>query len=85
MGRVSSSEVGELTLTWLDDGLAVWIEQADPRIWITTGLLDVLPPSSPFHEFDGSLLRIYGVNRTVVYRIGEKVPHMYCYEAEWPD
>lgn len=82
---MSRSEVGELYLIRLDDGRAVYIQQADPRIWITADLLDLMEPSGPFHELKDGILRVFGVNRTVVYRIGRKVPAMYCYEAEWPD
>ena len=85
MAAMSSGEAGELALTWLDGGRAVYIEQADPRIWITDDLLRLIEPGSSCHELTGTLLKIYGVNRTVVYRIGEKVPHMRAYEAEWPD
>lgn len=31
------------------------------------------------------MFRIEGVNRTVIYRIGEKVPDLYAYYAEFPD
>lgn len=35
--------------------------------------------------FTGWLLTIRGENRTVMYRIGRKVPTARAYEAEWPD
>lgn len=34
---------------------------------------------------EGAVLHIRGVNRTVVYRIGEYVPRVRGYIAEWPD
>jgi len=37
------------------------------------------------HGFTGWLLTIRGENRTVMYRIGAKVPEAWAYEAEWPD
>jgi hypothetical protein len=37
------------------------------------------------HGFGGWLITIRGENRTVVYRIGRKVPTALAYEAEWPD
>jgi hypothetical protein len=33
----------------------------------------------------GAVLRIEGVNRTVVYRITDYVPRIHGYIAEWPD
>jgi hypothetical protein len=34
---------------------------------------------------EGALLKIHGVNRTVIYRIGEYVPRVHGYIGEWPD
>lgn len=34
---------------------------------------------------EGALLKIQGVNRTVIYRICEYVPRIHAYIAEWPD
>ena len=56
-----------------------------------TGLFADLRPgpgASPLpglHGFEGWLVTIRGENRTVVYRVGRKVPHAWAYEAEWPD
>ena len=35
--------------------------------------------------YRGAVLKICGVNRTVIYRIGEYVPRVDGYAAEWPD
>lgn len=35
--------------------------------------------------WEGALLKICGVNRTVIYRIGEYLPGIDCYIGEWPD
>jgi|HubBroStandDraft_6_1064221.scaffolds.fasta_scaffold00062_35 hypothetical protein len=37
------------------------------------------------HGYAGAVLHIHGVNRTVIYRIGEYVPRVHAYIAEWPD
>jgi hypothetical protein len=34
---------------------------------------------------EGWLLTVKGGNRTVLYRIGELLPHLEAYAAEWPD
>ncbi|WP_433520125.1 hypothetical protein ACQP2T_63335 (plasmid) [Nonomuraea sp. CA-143628] len=34
---------------------------------------------------NSDVIRIEASNRTVIYRIGEKVPDMYAFFAEWPD
>ena len=69
------------------------IDRADPVVLISPELLDEVrqnPPDSPA-TFDGRVLRIRGVNRTVVYRIRdvlEPVPGMpghWNYVGEWPD
>jgi hypothetical protein len=75
------------------------INRADPRILIAAELLtatflmsmpgvSLAPPpddrnGTPFWR--GAVLTIRGVNQTVIYRIGEYVPGVRCYEAEWPD
>ena len=77
------------------------IDQADPRILISAELLAeafVAPApgvslsagqetwarnGTPF--WGGAVLKIEGVNRTVIYRIGEYVPRVRGYIGEWPD
>jgi hypothetical protein len=36
-------------------------------------------------DYDGALLKISAVNRTVIYSITEYIPAVYAYIAEWPD
>ena len=89
---------GDCICTSLPDG-HIRIDHADPRIMVSAELLAEafvhpasgiglsLPPDSengtPF--WTGALLKIAGVNRTVIYRILEYVPRIYGYIAEWPD
>lgn len=77
----------------------VRIVRADPRILISAEVLAETfvqpapgvslsqpsdgPNGTPFWE--GAVLLIEGVNRTVVYRIGEYVPCVRGYIGEWPD
>jgi hypothetical protein len=37
------------------------------------------------HGYVDAVLHINGVNRLVIYRIGEYVPRVHGYVAEWPD
>lgn len=77
---------------------SVEITRADPRVLISAELLGHVaaspspagsltmadgPNGTPF--FAGALLKIEGVNRTVIYRIGEYIPAVHGYVAEWPD
>ncbi len=78
---------GDCTLTKLDDG-RIRVDQADPRIWISRQLLEEIKAEgydAAGVSISGGLLRIEGVNRTVIYRIGEQVPDQYAYYAEFPD
>jgi hypothetical protein len=43
------------------------------------------PPASGRFLYNGAVLTIHGVNRTVIYRITEYVPRVHGYVAEWPD
>lgn len=88
---------GECIITRLEttDGSTFRIDRADPRILISAELLndvarnpaDGVSLNWPLGNFwlTGSVLRIEAVNRTVVYRIGERVPAVNGYIAEWPD
>lgn len=77
--------VGDCIMTRLADG-TIHIDRADPRILIAAELLDEIGYGcNPYVILDGDVLKIHGANRTVVYRIGEKVPNMHAYYAEWPD
>lgn len=86
---------GDCILTWVnfDDG-TVRVERADPRILISAELLDSIardqPPQARLDPVasttcSGAVLRITGVNRTVIYRIGQYLPAVHGYLAEWPD
>lgn len=76
---------GECVLTTVDDGIRV--DHADPEILISPELLDEMRAGNlhPNVSLDGDLLRIEGTNRTVIYRIGDKVPDLFAYYAAWPD
>jgi len=88
---------GECILTRLDDpikGTQIRVDHADPVIRITPELLAQVPaPGEPDWPatFDGKVLRIRGVNRTVVYRIRDIMepvpghPGHWDYIGEWPD
>jgi hypothetical protein len=84
---------GECFMTTLADG-SLRIDRADPRILISGELLDMLP--SPHTQLDttgcrsghgyvGAVLKICGVNQTVIYRIVDMVPRINGYIGEWPD
>jgi hypothetical protein len=85
---------GECILTTMADG-RVRIDQADPRILISAELLDAivdgdcgpawLDTAGCTTTYDDALLKIEGVNRTVIYRIVDYVPRVRGYVAEWPD
>lgn len=83
---------GELIIHRVKDSL--WIAHADPRILISAELLDAIADGdcgpawldlAGCTTYDGGLLKINGTNRTVIYRIGEYVPRVHGYIAEWPD
>jgi hypothetical protein len=65
-------------------------EILDGHIPGTSGTVTLSEPP-PRHHWDGrgrmegALLKIGGVNRTVIYRIGEYVPDAHAYISEWPD
>jgi hypothetical protein len=81
---------GDCVITALADGSVV-VVRADPRVLISGELLDEItrhPAENAWCEFtadDGVLLKIKGVNRTVVYRITGYVAPLHGYIAEWPD
>jgi hypothetical protein len=84
---------GECIMTSLPGG-RIRIDYADPRILISAELLDAIvhdPPPDARLDFaacttyDGALLKIHGVNRTVIYRITGYVPRVRGYIGEWPD
>jgi len=73
-------------LTRFIDG-SIRVEQADPQIIIAADVLNGIQfgDPNPNLTFDGDVLKIHGTNRTVIYRIAEKVPDLHAYYAEWPD
>jgi hypothetical protein len=87
---------GECILTQIydpDGGTRLRIDRADPVVRISPQLLAEIPrpPSDWPATFDGKVLRINGVNQTVIYRIRdimEPVPGAFGhwdYIGEWPD
>lgn len=92
-----ADEYGECRLTRIDDpvkGVQVYIDHADPVVRISPEVLADTPPPSDDGwpaSFDGKILRIRGVNRTVIYRIRDALeprPGAYGhwdYIGEWPD
>lgn len=90
---------GECILTTSADG-GIHVDRADPRILISAEWFEKCRPSPAvevtvdlghdaiyecFPPVEGALLKIHGINRTVVYRITEYVPRIRGYIAEWPD
>lgn len=73
------------------DGWALRILRADPRVLVDAAVLGQILNNHPDHpvqaipQQDAVYLRIRGVNRTVVYRIGEYLPERRAYVAQWPD
>jgi hypothetical protein len=90
------TDYGECVLTQLRDtagNIQLRVDRADPVIRITPELLAKIPrpPSEHPATFDGTILRIRGINQTVVYRIREILepvpghPGCWDYIGEWPD
>ena len=89
-----ADEYGECVVTQLlqpDGSVRFRIDRADPVVRLSPELLGYIPSSGWPATFDGKVLRIYGVNRTVVYRIRDVLeprPGEYGhwdYVGEWPD
>jgi hypothetical protein len=80
---------GELRVRLVVDGdgtRRLYIDQADPVIRASKQIIDYARTGdAPWTSMDGDLLRIKAENRTVIYRIGEYLPEIGCYAAEWPD
>ena len=78
-----------------DSGFRLRIDRADPVIRIEPGLLAEIPPPGSGYpatfDSDTRVLRIEGMNRTVVYRIREMLEARpgcvgyWDYIGEWPD
>jgi hypothetical protein len=75
---------GQLVATRLPDG-EVRIDQADPRIRISTDFVDEWGRgASPSRFIPGDVLRIHAANRTVIYRVDE-VAENGDLLVSWPD
>jgi hypothetical protein len=94
--RLPAPGYGECIMTRLDDpvnGRRLRIDRADPVVRISPELLAQVPepPSDWPVTFDGKILRIEGVNQTVIYRIRDILepvpgyPGSWDYIGEWPD
>lgn len=86
---MSTAPVGECVLTRIGR-TGIRVDQADPVICIHPEIVDELRAGqyAPGVTFDGDVLRIHGMNRTVVYRLGELTRDpcgRLVYLAEWPD
>ena len=68
-----ADQYGEFAITQFNDldGVRLRIDRADPVVRIDPRLLAGIPaPGSDWPaSYDGKVLRIHGVNRTVIYRI----------------
>ena len=80
-------ERGECIVASLDGGRALRVDRADPRVTISGPLVrEALGKGlHPGAELIGDRLVIHGVNRKVIYRIGQYYPDLDVYDAEWPD
>lgn len=79
---------GECRITVIDDpvdGSYLRIIHADPRILIFRDVLESEPLWADGVSLTDGILRIEARNRMVVYRIGQYLPDLDAYEAEWPD
>ena len=96
--RVPQLPQGNCIVSVKDHGL--WIEHADPKVVISVQLLDLIRTGpadgvtltfAAGHSrelgpcYEGAVLRIEAVNRTVIYRITEWLPWYLGCLAEWPD
>lgn len=78
-GPLLDERVGE---SWLE------IVHADPRIWITEDMLELIEREGPAWgtaTIADDLLRIVGRNRELIYRIVGFDLERRLYLAEWPD
>jgi hypothetical protein len=84
---------GDCIMTSLGGG-SIRVDHADPRVLISAEVLDnaadhpddcVRLDLDTCHTYVGSVLKISGVNRRVVYRIVEHVPAVNAYIGQWPD
>ena len=82
---------GRLRIDQADPRILISAELLDATIGIPNGLLPLgcvrldLTGCRPGHGYTGAVLHIDGAGRRVIYRIGEYVPRVRAYIAEWPD
>lgn len=89
---------GEFTASRRDGHL--WIDRADPRIFISLELLDSIVRGEEYPETSirlrddaepgpgcwlGAVIRVEAVNRTVLYRLTGYADWCLGYIGEWPD
>jgi hypothetical protein len=92
------AQYGECVITLTDDlvnGTQLRVDRADPIVRISPQLLaGMLPPGAPWpatYDPETRVLRIDGINRTVIYRIRDILepvpgwPGHWEYIGEWPD
>lgn len=74
---------GTCTILGNDDG-TLTVTQADARVLVSNELLDELRDGKhvPEGTLNGDIFRVEAANRTVCYRIGEKIPGMRGYFAD---
>ena len=80
--------IGELVLRVVDG--ALWVDRADPRIWLAGELLHQIREGRhhPDVHLEGDLLRIEAVNERVAYRVfGQERADLPrdLWLAAWPD
>jgi hypothetical protein len=90
------TDYGECIVTRIidpDGKMHLRVDRADPVVRIAPELLAELPapPSVWPATFDGTILRIQGINQTVIYKIRDIMepvpgqPGYWDYIGEWPD
>lgn len=95
-----SKTYGECVVTEMRElggQIRLHVDRADPQVRISPDLLARVPRAEPgldwpaTYDPDARILRIEGVNRTVVYRIRDileptpGMPGHWDYVGEWPD
>jgi hypothetical protein len=83
-------EYGECQISTAGHRLVV--DRADPEVLIADELMHQIRTGQhhPDIHYDGDLLTIDGVNRKVIYRVGDAMPHpgnptVQAWHASWPD
>lgn len=86
--KLDDSYNGELVLTrkerCFDAGMH--IDRADQRVRVNRELMDgIVRAGNPNAEFDGHILRLNGVNRSVIYRMDGYDARRGQFLMSWPD